>query len=249
MSKVLPMKDNLASYKIHKDMLFDLPMKVLLIGRSELSGKSTMIGNLLLRPFDNSDESGKEFYKQDFKGENIYIVNPSIHLDDKYASIIKAKGIPEGNIFTDFDEEELTQLYARLQEQYDEEVAVGKIEQKLFIFDDCAHSGDLKAKQYGILTKLAANGRHLGISMIVTAQKYSAVNTLVRENATGVILWECSGKQLDLVSEDHATMPKPKFEKMFRECTKDKHSFMVINYSNPTDARFLNSNFEPINHS
>lgn len=246
MSKILAMKDTLSSYKVHKEHLFDLPMKLLIIGKSELSGKSTACGNLLLRPFDETDKDGAEFYKNDFKGENIYIVNPSLHLDEKWVNIVKAKAIPEGNIFFEFDEEELTTLYKKLEDQYKEEQADGKVNQKLIIFDDCAYSGDLKAKNHGILAKMFANGRHIALSTIITSQKYSSINTLCRENSSGIILFECSAKQLELIADDHAIQSKKEFEKMFRACTREKHSFMVINYSNPIDSRFMDANFEPI---
>jgi hypothetical protein len=243
---VLPLHDNLASYKVLKETLFDLPMKLLVIGRSELSGKSTLICNLLLRPFDETDIDGKLFYRGDFKGENIYIVNPSIHLDTKFQMLISSKRVPEANIYSEYNEDELLALYERLSRQYDRELAEGFVSQKLIVLDDCAHSGDLKSKTYGFLTRVACNGRHLGISLIVTSQKYSAISPLIRENATGVILYECSGKQLDLVAEDHAIQPKREFEKMFREATREKHSFMAINYSNDVTQRFLNSNFSLI---
>ena len=245
-SRILPMKDSLSSYKVVKENLFDLPMKLVLVGKSELSGKSTVIGNLLLRPFADDDLDGKEFYKGDFKGENIYIVNPSIHLDTKFANIVQAKRIPAGNIYTSYDEEELTELYKRLEEQYEEEAANGKIEQKLLVLDDVGFSGALKEKMHGVLAKCFSNGRHIALSTIVTAQKYSSVSTLLRENATGVILFECSAKQLELVAEDHAITSKKDFERMFREATRDKHTFMVVNYSNPIERRFMNSNFESV---
>jgi len=243
----LPVKDNASSYVIKKELMFDLPFRLLLCGKSFLSGKSTAIVNLLLRPYSDTDEQGKDFYKNDFSGSNIYIVNPSLALDDKYATLIHAKKIPEGNIYVDYDEEEMMRLYEKLREQHDEELKEGTLKPKLIILDDCAFSGSLKDKQYGFVSRVAANGRHLGISLIVTSQKYSAVNTLLRENLTGLIVWESSNKQLDLIYEDHSIFPKSKFDKMFRDCTREKHSFMVINYSNPTAERFMDCNFQPIN--
>ena len=246
MSRILPMKDGLANYKIRKEALFDLPAKILIIGKSELSGKSTLVGNLLMRPFDDTDKDGMEFYKGDFKGENIYIVNPSLFLDDKWVNILRAKRIPEGNVYLEFDEDLLTELYSKLERQYKEEVELGKVHQKLIIFDDCAYSGDLKAKNHGILAKMFANGRHIALSTVITSQKYSSINTLCRENATGIILFECSAKQLELIADDHAIQSKKQFEQMFRACTRERHTFMVINYSNPIEARFMDSKFEPI---
>ena len=242
---MLPMRDSLASYKTAKPTLFDIPFRLLVIGRSLLSGKSTVIGNLLLRPFDATDVDGQEMYRNDFEGKNIYIVNPSLHYDDKFAAIIKAKAIPDSNIFTSYDEDELTMLYERLAERYEDEKASGKVTNKLIVLDDCAFDGSLKAHNNGIVARMFCNGRHIGLSVIVTAQKYSQVATVARENASGLILFESSAKQRELISDDHAIVKKD-FDRMYREATKDKHSFLCINYSNPIESRFMNSNFEPI---
>ena len=61
--------------------LFNLPMKLLIIGRSQLSGKSNFLGNLLL-----SDDP--RLYGDDFEGENIYLFTPSV-TDHKLKVIIK----------------------------------------------------------------------------------------------------------------------------------------------------------------
>lgn len=238
----LPAKDNASSYIVKKEQTFDLPFKLILCGKSLIAGKSTAILNLLLRPYDDTDEQGKNFYKNNFEGKNIYIVNPSLQFDDKYAALIKAKRIPEGNIYTEYDEDAMMALYDRIREHYDEEVEKGKIEPKLVILDDCA--AYLKDKQHGFISRVAANGRHLGISLLVTSQKYTAINVMLRENATGLILWECSNLQMSVIQEDHCICEKKKFEKMFRDSTKEKHSFFVINYSKPMQERFMNSKFE-----
>lgn len=240
------MKDSLGTYQTKKENLFDLPMRLVINGRSLLSGKSTVLLNLLLRPYDDTDIDGKEMYKNDFDGKNIYLVNPSMHYDDKFAAIIKAKRIPEGNLFFKYDEDELTELYERLREQYEEEKETGKVSNKLIVLDDCAFDGSLKSHNAGIIARLFCNGRHLNISVIVTAQKYSQVSTVARENASGLILFESSAKQRELISEDHAVVKKD-FDRMYRDATREKHSFLIINYSNPIERRFMNSNFEPIN--
>ncbi len=243
----LKMQDAAENYRVSKGDFFDLPMRVLIIGKSQLSGKTNMLGNLLLRPYDASDKGGKDCYMKDFVGRNIYIVCPSTTLDTKWHNIIRDKKIPDANVYTHYDEEELTNLYERLEENFHTSVALGtKPEHTLIILDDCSFSGSLKDKMYGILTRIACNGRHVLISMMITAQKYSQVLTTIRENSTGNIFFECSNKQLDLVMEDHANMPKKEFIKKFRDTTRERHSFMVVNYSNPPERRFLNKNFEPI---
>ena len=62
------MKDRGEKHYTHKPMLFDIPFKIIVVGRSQLARKTNFLGNLLLR---------KEYYLDDFKGEDIYLVSPS----------------------------------------------------------------------------------------------------------------------------------------------------------------------------
>jgi len=241
------MKDTHESYRKDKGDFFDLPMRLLIVGKSQLSGKTNMVGNLLLRPFDETDVAGKHLYMNDFKGDNIYIISPSTNLDTKWMNIIKDKKIPEVNVIKSFDEEILDTLYQSLDEKFHEAVDEGrKPEHSLVIFDDMSFSGDLKSHSHGGVARLFMNGRHLLISTILTAQKYTDILTGARENATGLILYDCSQKQLETIFQDHGLSEKKEFLRMFREATKEPHSYMVINYSNPREMRFLNQHFEPI---
>ncbi len=51
-----------------------------------------------------------------------------------------------------------------------------------------------------------------------------------------------------LPSEDHNFLVEGKnqFKKMFREVTREPHSFLVVNYSNPPEKLYMNKNFKPI---
>jgi hypothetical protein len=244
---ILAMKDPHVDMRVSKKDTFDLPMRMVVIGKSQLSGKSTLISNLLLRPWSSDDVGGQQFYKGDFKGEDIYIVCPSFDIDAKWAMIAKGKEIPDTNIWREYDEMALELWYNRISDQFERDVAEEKTpKHTLLVLDDCSFDGSLKAKMNGVLTRIACNGRHILISLICTSQKYSSVSTTIRENATGVIMFECSNKQLELFSEDHCNINKKRFEQMFRDTTREKHTFMVVNYSNSPDKRFQDSSFQPI---
>jgi hypothetical protein len=237
---MIKMADASEEHRIHKEDLFDLPMKILIIGKSQLSGKTNTVGNLVLRPY-SKDDPAQQMYNGNFLGRNIYIVCPSIALDPKWPAIIESKQIPPGNISEKYDEEELIELYKRLERNF-------KInpEHTLVILDDCSFSGALKAKLHGAIAQLFMNGRHLLISTIVTAQKYSDIFTGARENCTGAILYKCSRKQAELIDADFGEGSKTNFMKVFRKITREKHSFMVVNFTNDPDKVFMDSNFEPI---
>lgn len=243
----LKMVDKAEGYRVEKENMFDLPMRVLIIGKSQLSGKTNLLGNLILRPYGNSDILGKECYAKDFEGRNIYIVCPSTNLDTKWNNIIKGKGIPEGNIYRTFDEESMNNLYKILENDFMEAKDSGrKPEHKLVLMDDISFSGDLKSKQHGALSLLFCNGRHLLISTVVLAQKYSDILTTARENATGCMLFASSQKQSELIYMDHGTCDKRTFIRAYNKATREPHSYLVINYSNLPDKRFMDSHFTPI---
>ncbi len=238
--KIHPVIDFSESYYTKKEKIFDLPFRLNIIGKSQFSGKSNLIVNLLLKD---------EYYLNAFQGDNIYIISPSISNDNKLKLLVKVKDIPSENLFDDFDELVLEQLYNDLQEQYEDFVNENKTPPNvLIIFDDISFRGSLKT-QRGIVSKLFCNGRHLNISTILTTQKYTDINTTCRENNTGCILFSCSDRQLESVITDHNRLDnKKQFKKMFRDITKEPYSFMVINYTNPFDEMYLTKNFQIIDY-
>lgn len=218
--------------------LFDLPFKILLNGKSQLSGKTTLILNLLMNP-----EFG---YNKKFDGENIYIVSDN-RMDNKIKILMEYKEIPAENHFP-YDEQVLEMLYENLEQEAIEEMEdEGKITPKLIIMDDVGASGNLKNKNFGIITKLAAVGRHIGLSQIYTSQRFSMVSTSLRSNLTGAILFNTSMKELELISDDFNYMKTKKdFISMFRrETSRTPRSFLVINFTNP-DGLYMNSDFKTI---
>ena len=154
------MKDSNEKYYKKKGDLFDMSFRLLIIGKSFLSGKGNFIGNLLLQD-DN------RLYRNEFDGSNIYIFSGS--LDNKMKTLIEEKEIPSENVFTTFDEEVLEALYELIKEEFDEAVEnKEKPEHKLIIFDDMSFGGNLKATQNGAISKIFCNGRHILLSVIFT---------------------------------------------------------------------------------
>jgi hypothetical protein len=237
--QIYKVRDKAESFYTKKDLIFDLPMRLLIVGKSQLSGKSNLLVNLLLRD---------EYYNKDFNGDDIYIVSPSVDTDDKLKKLVNVKEIPEHNLMPDFDEDVIAELYKMLEEEYREAIENGeKPTNKLIVFDDISYKGDLKKKKNGVIAKIFSNGRHINLSCIVTAQKYSDISSSARENANGAIFFDMSNKQLELVEADvNYTGPKKDFMKMFRGNIGAKHSFIVVNFTNEKDKRYLNEYFQPI---
>lgn len=237
---IYKVKDEAETYYTKKDLIFDVPFRLLIVGKSQLSGKSNILVNLLLRD---------EFYNKDFDGSNIFLVSPSITNDEKLKKIIKVKEIPEDNLFLEYDEDVIKELYKILQDEYEEAKANGdKPQNKLIIFDDASYDGDLKSKKHGIINKIFSNGRHIMLSAIITSQKYSDILTSCRLNCNGAIIFNTNNRELEMIEADHNYLEtKKEFMKMFRNVMNEKHSFLVVNYTNPKEQRYLDKNFDVIN--
>ncbi len=244
---ILVAKDPFSSYKVSKEDVPDLPFRIEIVGKSQYAGKTNLILNLVLRPMEDEDVSGKNFYKHDFDGADIYMISPSLHIDHKLGQIIEYKDIPAGNVFDQYSEMNLDAIYGAIKGKYEEAIRKGdRPVQSLVILDDCSFSGGLKEKLHGALAKIFCNGRHMLISVILTSQKYSDILTVCRENYTCMMLFECSDKQLDLIYEDVGTMSKKVFKKLFREATAEPHSFMVVNAKFPPNQRYQDMTFKPL---
>jgi len=236
--KILKVRDKTDNYYEKIDDLFDMPFRLLINGKSQYSGKTTTILNLICNP---------DFpYTKKFKGENIYICSNN-NLDNKLKLLMDRMEVPNDNSFN-YDEDYLELLYESLEKEFHEETMNGgKPAPKLIIFDDCGYSGSLKNKINGIVSRMICNGRHLNLNQIYTSQKYSQCSTTLRTNITGAILFGTTSKEVDLITEDMSYMEnKRDFISTFRKTTKEPRSFMVVNFSNGTDGLYMDSDFVPI---
>ena len=213
---ILKVKDPSDKIFINKERIFNIPFKLAIVGKSQISlGKTSIILNLLLRD---------KYYKNDFKGENIYVVSNN-KVDKKLQILREEKDIPESN-FMRFDEDTIEALYDILEEDF----MMDDKDPKLIIFDDVAYSAGLKGSQTGVLSKIVMNGRHINLSSIFTTQKYSLIGTNIRTNLTGVMIGGLNQKELDLCCDDlNFLEDKKKFMKMIPKLliTK-KNGFILI---------------------
>ena len=236
---MLKVRDISDSFYTQVPDLFDLPMKLLITSKSQYgAGKTTIVANLLANPMF-------PYYKL-FDGDDIYIISNN-ELDNKLDLLSKRLKIPDSNRMK-YDEEMLDVLYDELEEQFTEAKEEGeKPTNKLIIFDDCGYSGDLKNKNYGIVSKIISNGRHCLISSIFNVQKYTQSSTTLRTNASGMIIGGVSSKELDLIAEDiNMLARKQDFIEMFRKHTKGKRDFFVYNITGEDGKIYYDKNFNAI---
>ena len=232
--EILKVKDSNEKHYIKKDKISSLPARILIVGKSQLSGKTNLLINLLCR-------EGPNFYKNDFEGENIYLISASIGTDDKLDKLINFKEIPDENLVNGYDEDILTEIYEEVQNKFKENHKT----HSLIILDDVSFSGGLKKKLNGIIARIFSNGRHINLSCILTSQKYTDILPSARENMSQGFFFNCSNKQLDLITDDVNYLPDNKtFKKMFRSVMTKPHAFFVVNFFKPVDEMYMNQNFE-----
>ena len=237
--EILKVKDDAEKYYTKKKQIFDLPMKLAIIGASQRSGKTNWIINALGRD---------KLYGKDFKPENIYIFSPSLN-SNKWQRFIEAKEIPEENLFSELDEGELEALYEDVEEEYYEAVDDKKRPpNKIVIFDDLGFGGALRGKsKFSIIDKLVMNGRHFNLSSAFLVQSYKQLTPDVRGNISGLVVFNLSTRELESVVHEHNYLESSKaFMKMFRATTKKKHSNFIINYSNDPEHLYMDKNFIPV---
>ena len=237
--QILKVKDDAEKYYTKKSQIFDLPMKIAVIGASQRSGKTNWIINALGRD---------SLYGKDFEPENIYIFSPSLN-SSKWKKFIEAKDVPEENLFSDLDEAVLETLYEDVEDEYNNAIDEKKRPaNKIVIFDDLGFGGAMRGRsKFGIVDKLVMNGRHFNLSSAFLIQSYKQISPDVRGNLSGLVVFNLSTRELESIVHEHNYLENSKsFFKMFRKTTKKKHSNFIINYSNDPKDLYMDMNFMPV---
>lgn len=238
--EIYRMRDKTDNYTKSKPKLFDLPMRLVLCGKTGCS-KSTLLGNLMLRD--------DPFYKGDFLPENIFIFSGSLRGDMKLKEIINNLEIPEENLFDNYDDDVGNVIYDMLVENFNEAIEnKQKPEHSLIIFDDLGFTNmqNQTHKKNDILNRIMSNGRKYLISTITLNQRITQLNRTAREQVSGAILYKCSNKDLDLIESDFNYLKNKKdFRDMFRKNTDGKYDYLVINFSNGNNL-YQDKNFNNI---
>jgi len=222
---ILPMKDKTDTFTIKKKEIFDLPCRLLLLGKTGM-GKSSILGNFFLRD---------DFYKNDYEPENIFIFSGSLNGDMKLQTIIETLEIPSCNLHDTFDEDAGHAIYDTLVEQFNEALSKKeKPKHSVIIFDDLGFTNLQRAnKKNDIMSRILCNGRKYLISTITLNQRITQVSRTAREQVSGVICGKMSNKDLELMEGDYNYLKdKNKFREMVRDNTQENHDFIVINFSN-----------------
>ena len=238
--KIYKMKDKTDKYTVVKKELPNLPLRMIINGSSGC-GKSSLLGWLLCQ----EKELG---FKDHLKPENIYIFSGSLVGDYKLSKMIEYLKIPEENLFSDFDNDVMNELYDNLVEEFNESIdEKEKPEHKLIIMDDLGYTNKTNKSrvQDSSIDKLFCNGRKYLVSTIILNQRIIQANRTCLANCSCVVLYKPNNSDLEVYESNFNYLKdKQQFKNMVRAHTKSKHNFLVIDFSK--DEIYRNDEFLPI---
>lgn len=204
--------------------LLRLPFSLLFVAPKG-SGKTTTLQNVLV------------WYYRYF--DMIFIWSPTINIDHKWQLIIDELEIPPEQLFDKYKEKDVNGLMGQIKDYNSGLESKDKIK-TLFIFDDTVETLP-KNKKISAINKLAMNHRHYNISHIIVSQSFKKLDTVIRMNTTGIILYNTdnSAERYKIVEELCGNLGKAKFEELWMDCVSEKFGFCYINY----DTRKIFKNF------
>ena len=200
----------------------ELPLRAVLVAPSG-GGKTTLLVSLIL-----------DVYRGCWR--RIYVFSPTALLDDARRPI------------SDFCEDTLRQEEPCLYDRYSEDALQGLIDKHhritamakkrgdtrlhgaLVIIDDFADSPSV-VRGSKSLHELYVRGRHCGLSVISSVQKYRVLHPIIRVNATDLFVFRLRSlaEQQAIVEENSAAYGKDATEKILDKATEEPYSFLWLN--------------------
>ena len=199
-----------------------------------------------------------DFYKTkggDSVFARIYVFSPSVHADPVWGPVRKFCEKHLGQNQKDepflFDHYNPAELHKVMQTQK-RVIAAGKEQEGtkklwsiLIVVDDFADNPAF-CRQERLLHELFTRGRHAKISSIVSTQKYRSIATIIRVNASALIVFRCRSMQelQAIVEENSAVLGKDELLRLYHQATAEPYGFLYINPMAPTVKTMFWQNFE-----
>ena len=222
------------------DVVGKLPIRSIILGPSG-SGKKVLLQHMIL-----------DIYKGCFN--RVYIFSPSIDVDASWLPvkkyIEKEMGVKRTNddpIYCDhYDPESLHEILDTQQKitDYTKKKNVKRLFQIIIIIDDFAGSPEF-TRQSKMLHSLYVRRRHNMISTITATQKFSAIHTIIRVNATELYVYKLRNmKDLDtLISEVSAVFDKKTLLELYHQATAEPYSFLNVKLTTKKRDEMFYQNF------
>jgi len=177
------------------------------------SGKSVLIGNILLR-----------FYPKAW--ERIIYFSPTADMDKTTKSFLKA--------FEDNEDQEITifkqhsdlmniDTYIELITDEQRKMPQEKRQSTLMVFDDCV---GYKMKK---LNYLCSRFRHFNITILIATQVYRRLDPIMRVNTSCAIFFKVSNNKEFMKIEEEILENVPNYLEYYNEATSEAFSFLYFN--------------------
>ena len=195
------------------------------------SGKTTLLLSMLLSHPTRKKPCTPRFYYRYF--DKIYLFTPS-----KQTLPLDKLKLGEGRVFDKYSDETLEQIIDAERD--------GENLNNLVVLDDSIK----QIKNRPGFHRLILNRRHIthnceeegqaGLSVIVTSQKYNALDLIARTNMSDVILFRTENRsELNAIkAELMADLSPTQQDEVLRLAWNDKYSFLLIKAYNGTQDRY-----------
>jgi hypothetical protein len=162
------------------------------------------------------------------KFKAVFLFCPTERINNFYKGLIK-----EHNIFDEYNEMWIEDLMNKMIE-----ANAGKKDNDashvLLILDDCG--SDTQFSKSKTFKQIATRGRHLKISVIMTAQYLYQLPPIARSNCDYIACGQMNRQALEILTQEFwmGTISKKDFVCMFHNCTND-YKFLLINNNTAKD--------------
>lgn len=213
-----------------------IPNRICILAQSN-SGKTVLIINML-----------KKVYLKLY--DDIYIISHSINLDKNWDSI--RGDIPDENLKDEYEEADLKKIidrHLKIREKQ-REAKKRKLGQLLIVLDDVIDNKDvISSKMDSLLTTLFIRGRHLGISVWFSSQKYkTAIPRIIRLNCSHYIIFRLSQKseREAILEEFSALVPMNVLNQIYDDATDERFSFLYIDRTQHNKNKIFHKKFDEV---
>ena len=200
-------------------MNFDIVNKTICLVGKRASGKSRLLRYIVLMNKDKFD--------------TIFIICPTEPLNSFYKGIV-----PDENIFDNYSDKWMDSLFKRATEENSNKEDKNKKKILLILDDICS---DVSMHTCKPIKKIFTRGRHLQISIIITAQYLYHISPIQRNNCDFLLVGQLNKQGLDILASEFllGNISKQDFVKLYYNSTND-YKFLLINNNSTKSNDDLN---------